>query len=154
MVGEMDTRDALDRAQAEGLDLVEVDPRSKPPICKIIDYGKYKYDQAKKARDSRKSKAAQEIKEIKFGPRIGDHDFDFKVKHAREFIEAGHRVRLLVRFRGRQIVHPDTGKVVLDRACKDLSDVCTIVQLAQMEGRQMSMVVGPKKGAQRSEKAS
>jgi translation initiation factor IF-3 len=136
------------------LDLVEVNANSTPPVCKILDYGKHKYEQAKKARENKKSKAAQELKEIKFGPRIGDHDFDFKVKHARDFLEAGHRVRMLVRFKGRQIAHPDTGRAVLDRACRDLADVCTVVQMVQMEGRQMSMVVGPKKNRQASEKAS
>lgn len=123
------------------MDLVEVNAKNRPPICKILDYGKYKYDQAKKARENRKTK--QELKEVKFRPQIGDHDLAFKVKHAREFIEAGHRVKLVIQFRGRQMAHPETGKAILDRVCKELADLITVVQMAKMEGRLMAMTIGP-----------
>lgn len=143
VMGIVDTRDALARAQEQELDLVEVDPRSSPPVCKIMDFGKYKYEQSKKARESKKAKATQELKEVKFRPQIGNHDFDFKVKAARKFIEAGHKVKLVVQFRGRQMAHPETGQAVLDRVCKELASVITIVQVSKMEGRLMAMTIGP-----------
>jgi translation initiation factor IF-3 len=143
MIGIMDTRDALARAQEQSLDLVEVNAKSDPPVCKIIDYGKYKYEQSKKARESKKSRSSQELKEVKFRPQIGDHDFDFKTKAARKFVEQGHKVKLVVQFRGRQMVHPETGKAVLDRVCSTLADVITLVQPARMEGRHMTMTIGP-----------
>jgi translation initiation factor IF-3 len=142
MLGEMDTRDALAKAQELEMDLVEVNAKSHPPICKIIDYGKYKYEQAKKARDNKKPKT-NELKEVKYRPQIGDHDFEFKTKHARKFIEAGHKVKLIVQFKGRQMAHPETGQAVLDRVCKELAEIITIVQIARMEGRFMAMTIGP-----------
>ena len=143
LLGVMDTREALAKAQEQLLDLVEVNAKASPPVCKIIDYGKYKYEVAKKARDSNKTKKTPELKEIKFRPQIGIHDFDFKVKHARAFLEAGHKVKLVIQFKGRQMVHPETGKDVLDRVCKELAEVITIIQIARMEGRFMSMILGP-----------
>lgn len=151
-LGVIDTREAIAKAEEQSMDLVEVDGRSRPPVCKIMDYGKHKYEQAKKARESKKSRPSNETKEIKFGPKIGQHDLNFKIKHAREFIEEGHRVRLLVRFRGREIVHPETGRAILDRVCKELSDVITVVQMAQMENRQMSMVLAPNAKAKAARK--
>lgn len=153
--GVMDTRDAMAKAQELELDLVEINPNERPPICKIMDYGKYKYDQSKKARESKKSRVIQETKEVKFGPKIGDHDFNFKLKHIRGFIEDGHKVRMLVRFRGREIVHPETGQAILDRVCQELAEIITVVQISQMENRQMSMVLGPnKKTMQKIKEAS
>jgi translation initiation factor IF-3 len=143
MLGTLDTRDALAKAQEQSLDLVEVNAKVDPPVCKIIDYGKFKYEQAKKARESKKNRASNELKEVKFRPQIGDHDFGFKVKHARKFLEAGHKVKLVVQFRGRQMAHPETGRDILDRVCKELNDIITIVQVAKMEGRLMAMTVGP-----------
>lgn len=142
-LGVMDTREALGRAQEQELDLVEVDPRSRPPVCKILDYGKFKYSQSKKARDSKKSRFVQETKEIKMTPKIGDHDISFKIKHARAFIEEGHKVRLLCRFRGREIVHPETGRAVLSRVCEEIGDACVALGEPQMEQRQMSLIIGP-----------
>lgn len=132
------------------MDLVEVNAKSHPPICKIIDYGKYKYEQAKKARDSNKAKKSSELKEVKYRPAIGVHDFNFKTKHAREFIEAGHKVKLVIQFKGRQMAHPETGQAVLDRVCKELADIITIVQMARMEGRFMAMTIGPNAKAQKT----
>jgi translation initiation factor IF-3 len=152
-LGILDTRDALRRAQEQGLNLVEVSPTADPPVCKILDYGKYKYEQDKRERENKKVRHSQETKEVKFRPQIGDHDFLFKAKHARSFLEEGNRVRVLVQFRGRQSVHPETGQAVLDRLCQDLSDVCTVVQPSRMEGRNMSMTIGPK-GHQRPRQES
>ena len=139
----MDTSIALARTETMGLDLVEISPNERPPICKIMDYGKHKYDRSKRDRERKKTRQIQETKEVKFGPKIGDHDFNFKVKNTRKFIEEGYKVRLFVRFRGREIVHPETGRTVLDRVCQELSDIITVIQMAQMENRQMFMVVGP-----------
>jgi translation initiation factor IF-3 len=144
MIGTMPTREALEKAQEEGLDLVEINPKSRPPICKIIDYGKYKYEKSKKEREDKKNRKSQELKEVLFRPKIGDHDYDFKVKHARRFLEDGNKVKLVVRFRGRESVHPETGKAVLDRVCKDTADLATIIQMAKFEGRIMTMLIGPK----------
>ena len=132
------------RAEEQNLELVEVNPKAQPPVCKILDYGKFKYETAKRDRETKRNKKTQEMKEVKFRPKTGDHDFDFKVKHARRFLEEGNKVRLLVQFRGREIVHPETGKAVLDRVCKVLADLATVVQLAKMEGNRMSMILGPK----------
>ena len=154
MLGIMETRDALERAQEQSLDLVEVNAKASPPVCKIIDYGKYKYEQAKKARESKKNRVSHELKEVKFRPQIGDHDFEFKAKAARKFIEAGHKVKLIVQFRGRQMAHPETGQAVLDRICKELSGIITVIQIAKMEGRFMAMTIGPNGKAQAAQAAS
>ncbi len=156
MLGVLPTKEALAKAQEEGLDLVEVNGRGDPPVCKIIDYGKLKYEQSKKSREAKKKRATQEIKEIKFRPQIGDHDFQVKLRAARKFLAAGNRIRLIVQFKGRQSSHPETGKAVLDRACQELSEVITIIQMAKMEGRLMSMTVGPVKlkGKSREAKAA
>ena len=140
----MATPDALRRAEEQSLELVEVNPKAQPPVCKILDYGKFKYEVAKREREGKKNKSKQEMKEVKFRPKIGDHDFNFKVKHARRFLEEGNKVRLLVQFRGREVVHPETGKAVLERVCKETADLATVVQLANMEGNRMSMILGPK----------
>lgn len=149
-LGVVTTRDALAKAEEQSLDLVEVNPREKPPVCKIMDFGKHKYELSKKSREGRKARKVQETKEVKYRPQIGKHDFDFKTKHAREFLEAGSKVRLLVQFRGREMVHPETGKAVLDRVCSELADVCSVIQLAKMEGRFMAMMIGPKRNAGKS----
>jgi translation initiation factor IF-3 len=140
----MSTQDAMARAEEQNLELVEVNQKAQPPVCKILDYGKFKYETAKRERDSKRGKKPQEMKEVKFRPKTGIHDFDFKIKHARRFLEEGNKVRLLVQFRGREIVHPETGRAVLERVCKVTADLATIVQLAKMEGNRMSMIIGPK----------
>ncbi len=143
-LGIISTQDAIARAQEQGLQLVEVNPKTNPPVCKILDYGKFKYETAKREREGKKGKRSQEMKEVKFRPKIGDHDFNFKLKHARRFLDEGNKVRLLVQFRGREVVHPETGRAVLDRVCKETNDLATIVQVARMEGNRMSMILGPK----------
>lgn len=134
---------AMAKAEELELDLVEVNSNERPPICKIMDYGKHKYTQAKMARESKKTRFVQETKEIKMTPKIGVHDIDFKTKHAREFLEAGHKVRLLVRFRGREVVHPETGRDVLRQICEELEDVCATPGEPQMEQRQMLLTIVP-----------
>jgi translation initiation factor IF-3 len=132
-------------AQAEELelDLVEINPNERPPICKIMDYGKHKYEIAKRDRERKKTRHVQETKEVKFSPKIGNHDFTFKLKHVRAFIEEGNRVRMVVRFRGREVTHPETGRAILERVCTELAEIVAVVQTPTMEQRQMSMLIGP-----------
>jgi translation initiation factor IF-3 len=145
-LGIMATHDAIVRAEEQGLQLVEVNPKTNPPVCKIMDYGKFKYETSKRERETKRNKKTQELKEVKFRPKTHDHDFDFKVKHARRFLEEGHKVRLLVQFRGREITHPETGRDVLNRVVKELMDLATVGQVAAMEGNRMSMILAPKPG--------
>ena len=109
-----------------------------------MDYGKFKYETAKRERETKKNKKTQELKEVKYRPKTAGHDFDFKTKHARRFIEEGHKVRLLVQFRGREMIHPETGRAVLDRVCKELADIATIQTMPRMEGNRMNMLIAPK----------
>ncbi|TPV93963.1 MAG: translation initiation factor IF-3 [Myxococcales bacterium FL481] len=142
--GIMDTNDALDLAEEVGLQLVEVNPKTSPPVCKILDYGKFKYENSKRESETKRNRKTQEVKEVKFRPKTHHHDFDFKVKHVRRFLEEGDKVKLLVQFRGREITHPETGRAVLERVCKETADLATVIQLAQMEGNRMNMVLAPK----------
>ncbi len=134
------------RADEAGLQLVEVNPKANPPVCKIIDYGKYKYEIAKRERDAKRNQRLIEVKEVKFRPKTHDHDFGYKVRHVRRFLEDGDKVRLLVQFRGREIVHPETGRSILDRVCEEVADIATVAQTASMEGNRMNMILAPKKG--------
>jgi translation initiation factor IF-3 len=134
------------RAEEQSLQLVEVNPKTNPPVCKIMDYGKFKYETAKRERDTKKTRKSQELKEVKFRPKTHDHDFDFKVKHARRFLEDNNKVRLLVQFRGREITHPETGRDVLNRVVKAVVDLATVIQMPNMEGNRMSMILAPKPG--------
>ncbi len=140
------TQDAIARAEEQNLQLVEVNPKTNPPVCKIMDYGKFKYETSKRERDAKRTRKVQELKEVKFRPKTHEHDFDFKVKHARRFLEEGHKVRLLVQFRGREITHPETGRDVLNRVVKEVMDLATVNQVAAMEGNRMSMILAPKPG--------
>jgi translation initiation factor IF-3 len=145
-LGIMLTQDAMRRAEEQGFQLVEVNPKTAPPVCKIMDYGKFKYETAKRERETKKNKKSQELKEVKFRPKTHEHDFDFKVKHARRFLDDNNKVRLLVQFRGREITHPETGRDVLNRVVKALIDLATVVQMPNMEGNRMSMILAPKPG--------
>jgi translation initiation factor IF-3 len=145
-LGILQTQDAMRRAEEQGLQLVEVNPKTNPPVCKIMDYGKFKYETAKRERETKKHKKGQELKEVKFRPKTHDHDFDFKVKHARRFLEDNNKVRLLVQFRGREITHPETGRDVLNRVVKEVVDLATVIQMPNMEGNRMSMILAPKPG--------
>src|SRR6185503_18112364 len=143
-LGVMPTHEALRLAEEKGLDLVEISPRAFPPVCRIMDYGKYKYEEAKKKQQARKRASTVETKEIKFRPKTEEHDMDFKVKHVRRFLEGGNKVRLAVVFRGREITHPQTGKAVLDRVVEATADLSTVEVIPNMEGRRMIMIIAPK----------
>ena len=140
-LGVMPTTDAVRLAQQRELDLVEVAAAANPPVCRIMDYGKYRYTQKKKAQESRKKSAAVVLKEVKVGSQTSGHDVDFKVGHIRDFIGEGHRVKVTVFFRGRSITHPELGKAMLDKIAEKVADVATIEQQARMEGRSMSMML-------------
>lgn len=143
-LGIMPTHEAMSRADELGLQLVEVNPKTVPPVCKIMDYGKFKYETAKRDREAKKHQKTTELKEVKFRPKTHDHDFDFKTRHIRRFIEEGDKVKLVVQFRGREITHPETGRKILEKVIRALADVTLILQMAQMEGNRMNMVLGPK----------
>ena len=157
-LGVMPTHEALRLAEEKGLDLVEISPRAFPPVCRIMDYGKYKYEEAKKKQQARKRASTSETKEIKFRPKTEGHDMDFKVKHVRRFLEGGNKVRLAVVFRGREITHPQTGMNVLNRVVERCADIATVEATPNMEGRRMIMVIAPKPGvvrkAQETKKAA
>ena len=143
-VGVVARFDAQERATAAGLDLVEISPDAEPPVCKILDYGKYKYQEQKKAAEARKSQKIVEIKEIKMRPSIDDHDYDVKIKSMRRFFEEGDKVKVTLRFRGREMAHMQLGMQVLQRVKAELGDTVKIESEPRLEGRQMVMVLAPK----------
>jgi len=145
-VGILPTHEAMRLAEEQGLELVEVNPRAAPPVCKIMDFGKFKYETSKKEKASRKHQSTILLKEIKLRPKTDDHDLDFKVKHIRRFLSEGNKCKLVTVFRGREIVHPETGQAMLDTVMKMVADIATVEQRAIMEGRRMVMVIGPKAG--------
>jgi translation initiation factor IF-3 len=145
-VGILQTHEALRMAEEQGLDLVEVSPRAVPPVCRIMDFGRFKYQEAKKEQASRKHQSTVVIKEIKFRPKTDTHDLNFKLKHIRRFLGEGNKVRLMIVFRGREIVHPETGQAMLDVVSKEVAEVSVIEQKPSMEGRRMVMVLGPRSG--------
>jgi translation initiation factor IF-3 len=143
-LGILDVDVALARAQEEGLDLVEVAPTARPPVVRIMDYGKFKFEQAKQARLAKKKQHVILLKEVKYRPGIDDHDFDTKTRHARRFIEEGNKVKVTMMFRGRQVAHPELGKEVLDRVATELADIGKIETDAKLEGKNMTMILAPK----------
>ena len=144
-LGEFLTRDALELARDRGLDLIEVAPNARPPVCRLGDFGKMKYERKKKEAASRKNQATVSVKEVKLRPKTDEHDFDVKVKHARRFLESGDKVKVTVRFRGREMAHKDIGV----KRCRELADAVADLGSPEtrpsMEGRQMSMIIAPKK---------
>jgi translation initiation factor IF-3 len=144
-VGVVSTREAIERARDADLDLVEVAPNAEPPVCKIMDFGKFQYEQAKKDREARKQQKQVEIKEIRLRPKTTDHHRSFKVKAAREWINDGMKVKVRIRFRGREIHYPEIAQQLLDLIAKDLEDVAIVEQRPGMEGRTMLMVLAPAK---------
>jgi translation initiation factor IF-3 len=144
MQGVMTAREALIRAFDVGLDLVEISPNAVPPVCKILDYGKYKYEQQKKANEARKKQKVVEIKEIKVRPNIDDHDYDVKMRQMKSFISEGDKVKVTLRFRGREMAHQDLGVRVLDRIRGELAETTKVEQFPRLENRQMIMVLAPK----------
>ena len=133
-VGVVSIQDALARAEEAGLDLVEISPNAEPPVCKILDYGKYKYEQQKKAAEARKKQKVIEVKELKFRPNIDDHDYQVKIKAARRFLEEGDKVKITLRFRGREMSHMDLGMKVLTRVREELADIGKVESEAKVEG--------------------
>ncbi len=148
-LGILATDDALKRAEEKGLDLVEVQPMARPPVCKIMDYGKFKYEQKRKASELKKKQTVVEVKEVKFRPKTGVHDFDTKVRHLREFLVEGNKARVTIMFRGREIVHPEIGHDILRRVAEIISDIAQVELPPRMEGKQMFMIVAPGKAPAR-----
>jgi translation initiation factor IF-3 len=144
MIGVVSRREALNRAQESGLDLVEVSPTAEPPVCKILDYGKFKYESQKKKNEARKKQKIIEVKEIKMRPGIDDHDYDVKMRAMHRFLEEGDKVKVTMRFRGREMVHQELGLKVLERVRGQLDEVAKVEQMPRLEGRQMTMVIAPK----------
>jgi translation initiation factor IF-3 len=135
--------DALALARQRGLDLVEVAPGAEPPVVKIMDFGKFRYEQQKKEKEARKKQHTVVLKEIRFRPNTDDHDFEFKAKHAREFLSDGHKVKVWVQFRGRDIIYKERGQILLERFVTELNDVAKVDQAPQMEGRRMTLMLAP-----------
>lgn len=144
MIGVVGLRDALIAAEEAGLDLVEVSPNAEPPVCKILDYGKFKYEEQKKAAVARKKQKIIEVKEIKLRPNIDDNDYDVKMRSARRFLEEGDKVKVTMRFRGREMAHQDLGMIVLVKVREQLEDLAKVEQMPKLEGKQMIMVLAPK----------
>lgn len=152
-VGIRSTADALTLARELDLDLVEVAPLANPPVCRIMDYGKFRYEEAQKAKESRKKTTHVTVKEVKFRPKIGKGDFDTKVRHMRDFLEDGHKVKVTLQFRGREVAHPELGAKILDAALEQLGSLAKVETQARLEGRNMTMVLSPdKKPAKKNDK--
>jgi len=142
--GVISLEDALEIADEAGLDLVEVSPQVSPPVCKVLDYGKYKYEQQKKANEARKKQKTIDVKEIKMRPSIDEHDYQVKMKNVRKFLNHGDKVKVTIRFRGREMAHQDLGLRVLTRVREELEEIIKIEQMPKTEGRLMVMVITPK----------
>lgn len=143
-VGVVSRQDALDRATAAGLDLVEISPDAEPPVCKILDYGKFKYQEQKKAAEARKRQKVVEIKEIKMRPSIDDHDYDVKMRSMKRFFDEGDKVKVTLRFRGREMAHQELGYQLLQRVKADIEVLAKVEAEPRLEGRQMVMVLAPR----------
>jgi translation initiation factor IF-3 len=143
-VGIIDTKEAISRARAVGLDLVEVSPIADPPVCKIMDYGKYKYEESKKEKAAKRKAHAYQLKELTLRPKIEEHDYQVKLKNLRKFLTAHSKVKITVKFRGREMSHTELGKKVLDRLIKDSEDLGSVEQPVKIEGRHMIVVLNPK----------
>ena len=141
----MPTRQALDLAHQQGVDLVEISPNAQPPVCRLIDYSKFLYQQKKRAKEMKQKQVRVEVKEIRFGPQTDDHDYQFKLKHAKEFLEEGNKVRAYVFFRGRSILFKEQGEVLLLRFANDLEEYAKVEQMPKLEGKKMFLFLAPKK---------
>ena len=144
MMGIVGIHEAIDAAQAVGLDLVEVSPNAEPPVCKVLDYGRFKYEAQKKKNEARKKQKTIEIKEIKMRPGIEQHDYDTKMRSVRRFLDEGDKVKVTLRFRGRELAHQEVGRAVLERVQSELGEAVKVEQFPKMEGRQMVMVMSPR----------
>ncbi len=146
-VGIMRTQEALRQAQDRDLDLVEVAPDAKPPVCRILDYSKYKYEQNQKQKAARKHQQQINVREIKFRPKIAQHDYDTKKGHVERFLKGRDKVKVTIMFRGREMAHPERGEMILNRLAEDLGDLAVIEQRPQQDGRNMTMMLAPQKGS-------
>jgi translation initiation factor IF-3 len=153
-VGVIRTREALDMARERGYDLVEVQPNAAPPVCRLMDYGKYRYEESRRERESRRRQRTAALKEVRLRPKIDDHDLDTKARQARKFLQSGSKVKLSVLFRGREIAHQDIGRTLLTRVSEQLSDLSSIDQQPHMEGRSMVMLLSPTSDGQSAEGSS
>jgi translation initiation factor IF-3 len=153
-VGVIRTREALDMARERGFDLVEVQPNAAPPVCRLMDYGKYRYEESRRERESRRRQRTAALKEVRLRPKIDDHDLDTKARQARKFLKSGSKVKLSVLFRGREIAHQDIGRTLLSRVSDQLSDLSTIDQQPHMEGRSMVMLLSPTSEGQSADGSS
>jgi len=142
----VDTRTAIEQAEARGLDLVEISPDQDPPVCKIVDFGKWKFEQQKRKKEQAKNQHVIQIKEIKLRPKVGKNDYDIKKNQAVSFLEKGDKVKVTLRFRGREIAHPELGMAIMNRLLTDVTEVATIETPAKMEGKQIVMVLSAKPG--------
>lgn len=140
----MSASEALRMAQDAGLDLVEVAPEATPPVCRVMDFGRYKYQQSKKVAESRKKSSVIEVKEVKFRPKTGEHDYQFKLRNIQKFLAEKNKVKVSLMFRGREIAHADLGKALLERVLADIGELAQAEQMPKIEGRNMIMVLGPK----------
>lgn len=150
-IGIVPLYEALARAEEAGLDLVEIVPGANPPVCKVIDYGKYRYDQTKREKENKKTQHQVKVKEIKIKPNIGEHDLVTKINHAREFLEAGNKVKVTCTYKGRELAHPEIGHKHINRICDDLDDVATPEAPEKMFGRMLTIVLAP--GAKKKKEA-
>ncbi|MFP4173022.1 MAG: translation initiation factor IF-3 [Candidatus Hydrogenedentota bacterium] len=146
-LGIMSPEDGLRTANERGLDLVEVAPNASPPVCRIMDYGKYRYQQSKRTKESKKNQHTVTVKEVKYRPKIDGHDFDYKTQHVRDFLSAGNKVKVTIMFRGREMAHPEFGQEIIQRVVNDVQDLIgseVDPKRCRLEGRQMSLVLSPK----------
>jgi translation initiation factor IF-3 len=143
-LGIMTIHEALDTARRQELDLVEVAPEARPPVCRIMDFGKYKYTQSRRLKEARKKQTTIQIKEVKMGPKTERHDFDFKVKHVRRFLEEGHKAKVTVRFKGREMAHTELGWKMLQKIVESVQDLANVEGNPRMEGRLLHVVLSPK----------
>ncbi|HHI02421.1 MAG: translation initiation factor IF-3 [Candidatus Zixiibacteriota bacterium] len=146
-IGILPLNEAKERAFDANLDLVEISPNSNPPVCRIMDYGKFMYEQSKKAKQAKKKQHVVQMKEMRYRPKIEEHDYRFKTNHVREFLEQGNKVRLFVRFAGREMAHTEYGKKILIRIAEELEDISTVGQEPKLDGRRMTMILNPKTSA-------
>ncbi len=142
-IGVVTPAKAMDLAAEEGLDLVEISPNANPPVCKIMDFGKFKYEQQKRESEARKKQKVIEVKEVKFRPNTDTHDYDVKMRNVFKFLENGDKVKVTLRFRGREMAHQNLGRELLERVAEDVKDIGRVENMPKMEGRQMIMMVGP-----------
>ncbi len=153
-MGIRSTREALELARDQDLDLVEVAPTANPPVCRIMDYGKFKFDEAQKVKESRRKSQGTGIKEMKYRPKIGPGDFDTKTRLVAKFLEEGHKVKITIMFRGREVYHPELGKRILDRVAETIGEGAKVEAEARLDGRNMTMVLAPDRRARQQQKKS